>query len=81
LRWNRQKLVIPNNAARLIDGTTLHRAFRLDCCDNILNADISSFKSGDVLFVDEISMISADWYSVFAKLLEHVTLRLNLVIF
>jgi hypothetical protein len=40
----------------------------MDYTLDIMNADLGSFGCGDVMFVDEISLISGKWYSIFAKL-------------
>lgn len=57
-----------NNAANIIKGTTLHRLFGLNATDPISKSKISAIKKDDWVLVDEISLVSSEFYNVFIKL-------------
>jgi hypothetical protein len=57
-----------NCAANIIKGKTLHRTFKMDACSAIENANISKFRKGDWLIVDEVSMVPSKFYAILLKL-------------
>lgn len=59
-----------NSVARNIGetGQTLHRLFNLSVGKPFENANLKQFNAGDILVVDEISMVPHEFYAIFQQL-------------